>query len=116
MSETSTAPTTHPNFAFDDSDLTVCSSDNVLFRVHVHNLADHSSIFQDMLCVGQDAGSVPLQESSQTLAIIFAMCYPLREAPLDFSSLPAETILDCYEATLKYEMWVGELALRGFVE
>lgn len=129
---------THPKFSYNDSDLTVCSSDNVLFCVHKTNLADHSAVFQDMLHIGRGIGNtsaipiprasvtdaqnvsssntINLTESSETLAVLLAMCYPHREPPVSVETLPATAMLNCYEATVKYEMWVATLALKGFVE
>ncbi|KZV80050.1 hypothetical protein EXIGLDRAFT_845911 [Exidia glandulosa HHB12029] len=107
----------HTSFNFADSDVTLRSSDNVLFRVHRANLMACSVTFRDMFHVGKETDeAVALSEKSSTLAHLLAMCYPAEDPPVDFSLLASGDILDCYEAAVKYQMWVAGLALRSFVE
>lgn len=110
-------PTTHPSFDFPDSNVTLCSPEGTLFRVHHANLVACSVTFRDMFHVGKPSDEIiQLSESSTTLARLLAMCYPAEDPPVDFSSLELKAVLDCYEAVVKYQMWVAGLALRGFVE
>ncbi|KZW03528.1 hypothetical protein EXIGLDRAFT_721745 [Exidia glandulosa HHB12029] len=107
----------HTSFNFADSDVTLRSSDNVLFRVHRANLMACSVTFRDMFHVGKETDeAVQLSETSSTLAHLLAMCYPAEDPPVDFSLLASGDILACYEAAVKYQMWVAGLALRSFVE
>ncbi|EJD42503.1 hypothetical protein AURDEDRAFT_185944 [Auricularia subglabra TFB-10046 SS5] len=109
----------HPQFDFADSDFVLQSSDNVLFRVHKANLGAFSAVFRNMFgdAEGQaTAEPVPVAETSSTLEILLAMCYPAEEPPVDFTTLDARVVLACYEATVKYQMWVAGLALRSFVQ
>lgn len=110
-------PTVHALFDFADSDVTLLSSDGTHFRVHTANLAAVSMKFRDMVSSATPSDDVvPLGESAATLALLLAMCYPAEDPPVDFSTLEAATVLDCYEAAVKYQMWVAGLALRSFVE
>jgi hypothetical protein len=87
--------------------------------VHKHNLAALSLIFRDMFHIGDSRLSekeiVQLSEPSAVLEVLIAMCYPAEEPPYDIGKLPNDVVADCYEATVKYGMWVAGLALRSFI-
>lgn len=109
-------------FNFPDSDVTLHSSDDVLFAVHKANLSAFSVVFRDMFQIGkastdyqQREDPIPVSETADTLALLLSMCYPAADPPVDFNTLPSTVILDCYEATVKYQIWVAGLALRSFV-
>ncbi|EJD42502.1 hypothetical protein AURDEDRAFT_114974 [Auricularia subglabra TFB-10046 SS5] len=115
-------PSTHENFSFPDSDVTLRSSDNILFCVHKANLSAFSVVFRDMFDIGKASNDgqpqndpITVTETADTLALLLAMCYPATDPPVDFTSLPSAVILNCYEATVKYKIWVAGLALRSFV-
>jgi hypothetical protein len=62
-----------------DSDITIRSSDGVLFKVHRKNLARHSDGFpaEDMVIPSKDE-VVDLTETSETLELLFQYTYPVR--------------------------------------
>ncbi|EJD42522.1 hypothetical protein AURDEDRAFT_185954 [Auricularia subglabra TFB-10046 SS5] len=105
----------HALFDFDDSDITLQSSDGVRFRVHKGRLSANSLFFKDIFDggLGQAAGAadVPqLQEPAATLAVLFAMCYPFDpdDAPFDLVGMDPALLMSCYEASEKYTMWVAQ--------
>jgi len=115
-----TTPAPHPNFNHPDSDVILQSSDNILFLVHKANLCSASLVFKDMFLVGspdQSPSSEPIvvSERAGALELLLAMCYP-REEPIDFAKVENALVLDCYEMSVKYGMWVAGYALRSFVE
>ncbi|KZW03504.1 hypothetical protein EXIGLDRAFT_758853 [Exidia glandulosa HHB12029] len=113
------SPTIHASFNHTDSDVTLASADGTRFHVHLANLAAFSLKFREMIDIGQKDPNVEiiqLSESTETLAILLAMCYPAEDPPVDFSTLEPAVVLGCYEAAVKYQMWVAGLALRSFVE
>ncbi|KAH7098697.1 hypothetical protein BKA62DRAFT_712067 [Auriculariales sp. MPI-PUGE-AT-0066] len=114
---------THPRFASPDADFVIRSSDGTLFRVHKANLGAHSAIFKDMFILGSgnaspDEEPIQLSESAAVLELLLPMFYPAEDcrSPVEFATSTESDILACYEATGKYQMWLGSLALRSFVK
>ncbi|KZW02804.1 hypothetical protein EXIGLDRAFT_730915 [Exidia glandulosa HHB12029] len=102
-----------------DADIVLRSSDQQLFKANRQALAYHSAVFRDMFSLAGHDGHeemVDMSESATCLAVILTMCYPLDEPPVDFATLEADLVLECYEAAGKYGMWVAGLALRNCVE
>lgn len=81
----------HPDYKFDDADLSIRSSDGRLFRVHSLIMRMVSSAFKDMLDVKRtvlrkdDAsiveGPVVLDENAAVLSTLFDMVYPGHAPP-----------------------------------
>lgn len=105
--ESSASRPVHDSFNFTDSDVTLCSADGTLFRVHKANLSAHSITFKDSFHVGSPTEEpVPLGENAATVAVVLAMCYPSSDPPIDLDALGIHQLLDVYEACSKYQMWV----------
>ncbi|KAF8635100.1 hypothetical protein AX15_000539 [Amanita polypyramis BW_CC] len=49
----------HPQFSSQDADITLCSVDGTLFRVHSYTLRTTSGLFQTIFSLPQPAGSAP---------------------------------------------------------
>ncbi|KAI0058335.1 hypothetical protein BV25DRAFT_1283534 [Artomyces pyxidatus] len=91
-------------FSASDSDVTIRSSDNFLFKVHRKNLAMLSEGFP-----GEDLPTyneiVPLSESSATLELLFQFMYP---QPLpDLEDLPFTNLEQLAEAAEKYSVYAA---------
>ncbi|KAL6302919.1 hypothetical protein BKA93DRAFT_750887 [Sparassis latifolia] len=98
---------TEANYPFNKptADLTVCSSDNVNFRVHRIILAEASPVFETTFQLPQplDAQNhhvVSLTEESGTLDKLFRICYPVPDPPLDC----LEDVEAVLAAAAKYDM------------
>ena len=85
-----------------DSDITIRSSDGVLFKVHRTNLARHSDGFpaEDMVIPSKDE-VVDLTETSETLELLFQYTYPSQAKP-PVASLPTSEFYSLAEAAEKY--------------
>jgi len=103
MSE-SQAPTARHSERFNasDSDVTISSSDGVLFSVHKKNLATHSEVFPDGDLATNDE-IVPLSEESCTLELLFQYMY--RQPQPDITELPFKQLSQLAEAAEKYRVF-----------
>jgi len=77
--------------AVQDGDVTIRSSDGVLFRVHKVNLDIASEAFPPAINVRAD-DVVDFAEDAGTLEILLYFVYPSRPIP-DLGSLPFETLM-----------------------
>lgn len=105
----------HDAFNFEDADVTLKSSDGVRFRVHKARLATVSVMFRDMFENGtDDAGVVSVGETAATLGVLLPMCYPASSdtPPVDLERLDHSQLMQCFEASCKYDMWVATQLLR----
>ncbi|KAF8228750.1 hypothetical protein L208DRAFT_229663 [Tricholoma matsutake] len=85
-----------------DSDVTVQSSDGVLFNLHRTNLQISFGSWE--LCMNfQGDEIVQLPESSTTLDLLFRFCYPERHPDLD--GLEFGVVAGLAEATEKYKLY-----------
>ncbi|KAF9565913.1 hypothetical protein CPC08DRAFT_704343 [Agrocybe pediades] len=99
---TPTKATVHEQFNTANADVTIRSSDNVLFKLHRANLSVNTGAFPgtEMNTQGEE---VQLTESAEILELVFQFIYPRRHPTLqnlDFSKL-----LDVSEAVEKYEVF-----------
>jgi hypothetical protein len=92
---------------FKDGDVTIRSSDRVLFRVHKVNLAIASEAFPSI--VGTSASSdevVDFTEDAKTLDILFHFAYPSRPIP-NLGSLSFKELMEVAEAAGKWGLNYG---------
>lgn len=85
-----------------DSDITISSSDGVLFKVHKRNLAAHSEVFPEGDLATNDE-VVLLTEESSTLELLFQYMY--RQPQPDITELPFERLSKLAEAAEKYRVF-----------
>ncbi|KAJ7844180.1 hypothetical protein B0H13DRAFT_1731405 [Mycena leptocephala] len=93
-------------FCATDADMTVSSSDGVLFRVHRKNLGVHSDVFADAedTTRPQDGDEVVyLTESSTVLDLLFQFMY--RQPQPDLDALDFKTFASLAEAAEKYVVY-----------
>ncbi|KAF9066645.1 hypothetical protein BDP27DRAFT_1268444, partial [Rhodocollybia butyracea] len=95
-------------FNLPDSDLTIQSSDNVLFKVHRINLEMHSQVFAD--AGGSTVGTakdeiVSLSETSQVLELMLQYVY-LQPQP-DLRAVEWDVVKELAEAVEKYEIYAA---------
>lgn len=59
-----------------------------------------------------------MPERVAVIEVLLQMCYPADDEtpPLDFATVDIALLLDEYEVTVKYQMWLAGLALRSLVE
>ncbi|KLO06558.1 hypothetical protein SCHPADRAFT_946006 [Schizopora paradoxa] len=74
-------PELHPDYTFDDADITLLSSDGVLFQVHSIIMRMVSTVFRDMFAMKgvEGDGPVALEESKEVLKTVLDVIYPSRE-------------------------------------
>lgn len=104
-----------PPFNEPTADIIVCSSDNVLFRLHRIILSLASDFFKDMLSIPQPGHHSPttsadpsingipvihVPEPSDVLDRLFRLCYPVDDPALGTTHELRSTL----EAALKYQM------------
>ncbi|CAA7269260.1 unnamed protein product [Cyclocybe aegerita] len=113
-------PTSHAEFNAPDADITIQSSNLVLFRLHRKNLEMHTGGFPggDLKMVQARPDEViSLSERSNVLELLFKFVYPRRQPSL--KGLPFDTILALAEAVEKYEVYSAmrlcEVRLREFL-
>lgn len=88
----------------DDSDMTIRSSDGILFKVHRKNLEAHSEVFSAGEGIINHPGDiVEMEERSEVLELFFQYFYRQRQPEL--SDLPFSTLADLAEAVEKYEVF-----------
>jgi len=109
-----TAPDVHPDYAFEDADLVLVSSDRVGLRVHAVIMKMVSSVFRDMLGVTRTDGEGPvaLEESIDTLSTMLGMVYPGKQPParMTISQFRAVAV-----AAEKYDIACATCALKEMV-
>ncbi|KAH7098703.1 hypothetical protein BKA62DRAFT_660441 [Auriculariales sp. MPI-PUGE-AT-0066] len=113
----------HPSFSSLDADVILQSVNSTLFCVHKVNLCALSAFFRDMFYVGNPDLSprddpILVSEPDTVLELLLPMFYPVDDltTPTDFTKVESALLMQCYEATGKYQMWLASLALRSFVE
>ncbi|KAJ7652577.1 hypothetical protein B0H17DRAFT_1101435 [Mycena rosella] len=98
-------PQISERFCAPDADITIASSDGVLFKVHRKNLEVHSDIFADAenATHGDDVDAVvPLSETAAVLELLFQ--YMHRQLPPNLHDVDFTTCAGVAEAAEKY--WV----------
>ncbi|KAH9922172.1 uncharacterized protein B0H18DRAFT_1121000 [Fomitopsis serialis] len=103
MTETS-IPTYSERFKAADADLTISSSDNVLFKVHRKNLEIYSDIFPGT-DVPVNNEVVPLSEKASTLELLFQYMYRQRQP--DLNKIDADELAMLAEAAEKYSVYAA---------
>ncbi|KAG7091682.1 hypothetical protein E1B28_010701 [Marasmius oreades] len=106
MSSESGRYTVSQRFDLPSSNITLQSSDRVLFKIHRINLEMYSRVFADAAATTAGAASdeiVMLSESSAVLEIMFQYMY-LQPQP-DLSSVEFEVLKELAEAVEKYEVY-----------
>ncbi|KAH9915335.1 uncharacterized protein B0H18DRAFT_99559 [Fomitopsis serialis] len=93
------SPTYSERFNAADADLTISSSDGVLFKVHRKSLETYSDIFPGT-DVPVDNEIVPLSEKASTLDLLFQYMYRQRQP--DLSKIDADELAMLAEAAEKY--------------
>ncbi|KAF8182742.1 hypothetical protein K438DRAFT_1600640 [Mycena galopus ATCC 62051] len=91
-----------------DADLTVCSSDNVLFKVHRKNLEAHSGVFAgagDATRPENGDEVVELSETANVLDALFQFMYAPAYAQPDLRSMDFMTFEALAEAAEKYMVY-----------
>ncbi|KAJ7189081.1 hypothetical protein C8R46DRAFT_935302 [Mycena filopes] len=102
------APKTSERFCAANADLTISSSDGVLFKVHHRNLEVHSPVFASAESStrpenGQEV--LKLSESSETLELLFQFMYAQPQP--DVQELEFPSIAGLVEAAEKYEIYAA---------
>ncbi|KAF7362556.1 hypothetical protein MVEN_00603800 [Mycena venus] len=90
-----------------DADITISSSDGVLFKVHRRNLETHSGVFADAAdATRPENGGEPveLSETADVLEILFQFMYPQLSQP-DFRTMDFKTFAGLAEAVEKYMLY-----------
>ena len=88
-----------------DADVTISSSDGVLFKVHRKNLELWSEGFpgSDVPVTVHDNEVVPLTERAATLELLFRYMYKERQP--DLSAVPPDDLAELAEAAEKYMVY-----------
>jgi hypothetical protein len=92
-----------------DSDLTLQSSDGILYKVHRKNLVLHSETFAAADAISAATGAVDnseivsLSENSQTLDLLLQFMYRQRQP--DLAVVDFKTLTELAEAAEKYEVY-----------
>ncbi|KAK0482056.1 hypothetical protein EDD18DRAFT_1201833 [Armillaria luteobubalina] len=96
---------TSDRFNASDSDITLKSCDDVLFRVHRVNLEMHSQVFADAggSTIPKQQEVVPLTERAEVLELMLQYMY-LQHQP-DLRNVKFEVLKDLAEAVEKYEIY-----------
>ncbi|KAF8982135.1 hypothetical protein BDQ17DRAFT_1337020 [Cyathus striatus] len=97
------APSQSGRFNAVDADVVFQSSDNVLFSIHRKNLETHTGAFPPAEFKADEQEVVTLQESSETLDLLFQFIYPQRHPSLSDSTF--EVLAPLAEAAEKYEAY-----------
>ncbi|KAJ6483854.1 hypothetical protein C8R47DRAFT_562939 [Mycena vitilis] len=110
-------PSTSQRFCASDADLTVSSSDGVLFKVHRRNLEAHSGVFASAADTTQPENgheTVELSETANILDILFQLMYPLPQP--DLRAMEFTTVAALAEAAEKYMIYVAISVCRARME
>jgi hypothetical protein len=89
-----------------DTDLTVCSSDGVFFKVHLKNLGTHSGVFAgagDATRPENGDEPVELSETADVLDLLFQFMYPQPQP--DLRNLDFTVLAALAEAAEKYMVY-----------
>jgi hypothetical protein len=95
----------NPTVCASDSDITLQSSDAVLFEVHRKNLKVHSEGFAGADAISRSAGKevVPLSENSAVLELLLQYMY--RQPQPDLKNVEFATLAALAEAAEKYQVY-----------
>jgi len=96
-----------------DADLTISSSDGVLFKVHRKNLETYSDIFPGT-DVPVENEIVPLSEKASTLELLFQYMYRQRQP--DLSKIDADELAMLAEAAEKYFVYAAMEVCKVYME
>jgi len=109
------APQTSERFCALNADLTILSSDGVVFKVHRRNLEVHSDIFADAAnATSTPSGNdepVELSESSAVLELLFQYMY--RQPQPDLKLVDFPVFAGLAEAAAKYVVYSALPAVTG---
>ncbi|KAF8149795.1 hypothetical protein K438DRAFT_1988708 [Mycena galopus ATCC 62051] len=97
---------TSEQFCDADADMTVCSSDGVLFKVHHKHLEVHSDVFANASSATRPENgdeTVHLEESSDVLDLLFQYMY--RQPQPDLQLVPFSVFMGLAEAAEKYVVY-----------
>ncbi|KAF7350763.1 BTB domain-containing protein [Mycena sanguinolenta] len=111
---TTPTPRTSQRFCASDADLTISSSDNVLFKVHRKHLEVHSDVFADAANATRPENGdeiVYLQESSEVLELLFQFMYRQRQPDLRHVEFPK--FMEFAEAVDKYVVYSALSAMES---
>ncbi|KAJ6593013.1 hypothetical protein B0H19DRAFT_1088984 [Mycena capillaripes] len=101
------APEISERFCASDADITISSSDGVLFKVHRKNVEVHSDIFADAASATRPDNAaeefVELSESSAVLELLFQYMY--RQPQPDLQLVEFSTFAGLAEAAEKYVVY-----------
>ncbi|KAF8877838.1 hypothetical protein CPB84DRAFT_355279 [Gymnopilus junonius] len=89
-----------------NADITIQSSDNVLFRLHRQNLAVTTGAFPGSEFVSTPEEVVHLTEPAKVLEVVFQFVYPRRDMVM-LEDIDFKTLLAIAEAMEKYEVFLG---------
>ncbi|WVF68197.1 hypothetical protein IAT40_002962 [Kwoniella sp. CBS 6097] len=112
-------------YQFEDSDITLISSDNLHFKVHSYHLLAASPIFRDMIKLGTEAEKtrqVPFTddkiETGEIIRLFLDMCYGKDTENLTSDTLPPFSSLVLFLAKYDCLLWiraVREVIMRGLI-
>ncbi|KAF8877849.1 hypothetical protein CPB84DRAFT_1794649 [Gymnopilus junonius] len=102
--EALSTPIVNNQFSAQDADITIQSSDGVLFKLHRQNLGTNTGGFPGMEISTQEE-IVHLPEPAKVLEIVFQFVYPKKHPKL--KGLDFGTILEVAEAVEKYEVFAA---------
>ncbi|KAF9565895.1 hypothetical protein CPC08DRAFT_815130 [Agrocybe pediades] len=94
---------THEKFNADNSDVTIRSSDDVLFKLHRSNLSVTTGAFPGTEMSTNDE-QVVLSETADVLEIVFDYVYPKRK-PFTMENMDFHMLVKVAEAVEKYEVF-----------
>ncbi|KAJ6497276.1 hypothetical protein C8R45DRAFT_124078 [Mycena sanguinolenta] len=100
-------PRLSQRFCASDADLTVCSSDGVLFKVHRQTLETHSGVFAGAADATRPENGdevVDLTEPASVLDVLFQFMYTTAHQP-DLRTVDFSTLSDLTEAAEKYMVY-----------
>ncbi|KAJ7073012.1 hypothetical protein C8F01DRAFT_268109 [Mycena amicta] len=115
-----TETTVSERFNATDADLTISSSDNILFKVHQINLKVHSEIFANMfdLATAKPEDVLRLSETSHALEILFQYMYCRPQPAL--SGLDFKICAGATEAAHKYVVHAAipflDMKMKDYIE
>ncbi|KAF8878667.1 hypothetical protein CPB84DRAFT_1793950 [Gymnopilus junonius] len=102
--EALSTPIVNNQFSAQDADITIQSSDDILFKLHRSSLAATTGAFPGPEINTQEE-IVHLTEPAKVLEVIFQYVYPRRHP--DLKDLDFDTLLQTAEAVEKYEVFAA---------